>query len=239
LWADARAWYERGLELLGDGGSPVHRWQLYVNMAVVELRTGAPDSCERWLDAADETGDANAAVHIRNGRGRLAMARGRLEEAEAEFQAALEHASSPYAQGLILINVAEVHLARGRVREAEQAARALEAMALSHSLTTLLPYVYRTLGAVARARGDAEAFIFYEQALGICRGEAIPAIELATTQHEYALLDAEQGRTESATARLEVALEIYRELGTGPETERATADLARIAGTDAGSTEEG
>jgi tetratricopeptide (TPR) repeat protein len=239
LWANARGWYERGLELLGDGGSPVHRWQLYVNMAVVELRTGALDACERWLDRADEVGDPGAAVHIRNGRGRLALARGRPDEAHAEFQAALEHASSPYVQGTILINVAEVHLARGRVREAEQAARALEAVALAHSLITLLPYVYRTLGAVARARGDGEAFIFYEQALGICRGEAIPAIELATTQHEYALLDAEQGRTESATARLEVALEIFRELGTGPETERAAAELARIAGTDARSTEEG
>lgn len=239
LWANARGWYQRGLELLGGAGSPVHRWQLYVNMAVVELRTGALDSCERWLDQADGVRDPAAAVHIRNGRGRLASARGRLEEADAEFQAALEQASSPYARATILINVAEVRLARGRVREAEQAARALEAVALAHALITLLPYVYRTLGAVARAREDAEAFIFYEQALGICRGEAIPAIELATTQHEYALLDAEQGRTESAVARLEVALEIFRELGTGPEIERAAADLARIAGTDAGSTEEG
>jgi hypothetical protein len=88
--------------------------------------------------------------------------------------------------------------------------------------------VYRALGAAARARGDAEGFVFYEQALELCAAPGTPPIERAATQHEYALLEAGAGRRDSAAARLEEALAIYRRLGTHPEIQRAERDLAAL-----------
>lgn len=239
LWEKAREWYLGGIGLLAGEVPGRALWQLYSNLAVVELRTGRLDESGRWLDRAEEVAarlaDPAARAPVWNGRGRLAMARGRPREAEEACRRALEGELAPYARGTVLVNLAEALLAQGRTPEAEGVARTLEATAVVHGVIPLLPYVYRTLGAVARERGDAEGFVFYEQALDACRERGMPPLEMALTQHEYALFEAAQGRAEPALARLDEARAVYRKLGTAPETARAEADRARIeaeAGTE-------
>jgi Flp pilus assembly protein TadD len=175
-----------------------------------------------------ELDDPHGVLPVENGRAMLLVARGRLDEAEAAYRRSLEGQGSPSLRGSVLVNLAECLLLKGSLREAEAAGRELERTAVVHRLAPLLPYVYRGLGAIARARGDDEGFVFYEQVLDLCRDGGYPPIELAVTQHDYALLEADHGRLESAAARLGEALDTYRRLGTRPETERAEADLAAV-----------
>lgn len=231
-WEQAREWYRRGLSLAGEARPSRELWQLYSNLAVVARRTGELDASAEWLQRAAvvvrELGDEAGTLPVENGRARLLEARGDHAGAEAAYRRSLEAQGSPVHRATVLSNLADCLLAAGKPREAEAAARELERTALVHGLAPLLPNAYRTLGGAARDRGDGEAFVFYEQALDLCRAPGSPPIELAATQHEYARWEAAMGRAESAAARLEEALAIYRRLGTEPEIERVEREMDRV-----------
>jgi ATP/maltotriose-dependent transcriptional regulator MalT len=231
-WEQAREWYLRGLSLAGEARPSRALWQLYSNLAVVARRTGELSASAEWLARAAavvrELGDEAGTLPLENGRARLLEDRGDHAAAEAAYRRSLEARGSPAERATVLSNLAECLLAAGKPREAEAAARELERTALVHGLTPLLPHAYRTLGGAARDRRDGEAFVFYEQALDLCRAPGSPPIELAETQYEYARWEAAAGRGESAAARLEEALAIYRRLGTGPEIERTERELALV-----------
>lgn len=232
VWEEAERWYRRGLELLGDETPSRLLWQLYNNLAVVTRRAGRLEESHAWLSRAEEVvgvlGDGEARIHLENGRARLLAEQGELAEAEAAYRRALSGESPPSLRGAVLVNLAECLLLLGRLREAEEALRDAERLAVAGRLPSLLPHVYRGLGAVARRRGDGEGFLFYEQALDLCARTNVPAVEEAATQHEYALFEAEAGRLDSGAARLREAREIYERLGARPELERVAAELASI-----------
>jgi tetratricopeptide (TPR) repeat protein len=234
LWEKARAWYLRGVELVGASSRPRLLWQLYSNLAVVARRTGDLSGSAEWLDRAEglvlATDDPAGRLPVHNGRAKLMEARGRFESAARAYRRSMKGEGTPSLRGAVLSNLADCLLRAGDLRAAEGAARELERLALVHRLTPLLPHAYRTLGAVARERRDVEGFVFFEQALELCRIPGSPPIELAQTQEEYARFDAALGSAESAAARLEKALEIYRRLGTRPEIEAAERELARVRG---------
>ena len=237
LWAEARAWYLRGLELLPPGAPPVLRWQLFVNLAVVERRDGLADAAAQWLDRAaavvDETGDDAGRMHVEHGRARLHLARGEAAAAEGAARRALALPAEPFSRATALLTLAEALLARGEPGEAERAARQAERVAIGARLVAKLPDVYRALGKVARARRDAEGFLFYEQARELCEEHRLPLIELAAVQHEYGAFEAELGMRESGRARLEEALRLYERLGTGPETRAVRRELEALDAAEA------
>jgi tetratricopeptide (TPR) repeat protein len=232
LWARAREWYERGLSLIAADGSSRLRWQLYSNLAVVARRTGELQESSEWLDRAEAlvlaTDDPAGRLPIENGRARLLMERGSYAAAERAYRRSIEGQGSPSLRGAVLSNLADCLLLAGDLRGAEAAARELERLALVHRLVPLLPHAYRTLGAVARARRDEEGFVFYEQALELCRAPGSPPFELAQTQHAYALWEMAMDHPESAVARLAEALAVYRRLGTRPEIARAGRELEAL-----------
>lgn len=232
LWAEAREWYERGITLVGVENPSRPLWQLYANLSVVARRTG--DLAAAWtaLDRAEsvirELDDAAGEQPVENGRARILLARGDFAGAEAAYRRSLDAEGPPSHRAAVLSSLAECLLLAGRVREAESAARDLERLALVHRLTPYLPDAYRALGDAARARGDAEGFVFFEQALELCRAPGSPPVERAITQHHYARWDREMGNAESATARLEEALEIYRRLGMRIETDEAEREMLEL-----------
>ncbi|HEX6751549.1 MAG TPA: tetratricopeptide repeat protein [Longimicrobium sp.] len=232
LWEKAREWYERGVSLLSEEIPTRPLWQLYSNLAVVARRTGDLGASEAWLDRAEaivgQLDDAAGRLPIENGRARLLVERGDYAAAAAAYRRSLEAQGSPSLRGAVLSNLADCLLLAGDLRGAVAAARELERLAMVHRLTPLLPHAYRTLGAAARARRDEEGFVFYEQALDLCRAPGSPPFELAQTQHEYALFEAAMGHPESAVARLDEALAIYRRLGTRPEMEKAEREKVEI-----------
>lgn len=233
LWERAREWYLRALAHVETAPPSRMLWELHNNLSVVELRSGNLEESSAWLDRAEEVmralDDPRGPFFLANARGRLSMARALPREAESAFREAVEAARTPPDRGIALLNLSESLLQQGRLAEAEVAARELEEVAIVHRTIYLLLDLYRVLGAIARARGDAEGFLFYEQALDLCRQRSAPLIELATTQHEYALFEAAQENRESAAGRLREALVLYERLGTTPELRRARADLDRIS----------
>jgi tetratricopeptide (TPR) repeat protein len=237
-WPEARTWYVRGVELLPADAAGPERVHLCSAMSAVERRLGRLSESAGWLDRGEEAarraGDSAGLGYVLNGRGMLHLARGEHALAEAALRQALETDLDPAARTGVMVNLAEPLLGLGRLPDAERVAREAERMAIRHGVFIKLPDVYRTLGAVARARGDAEGFVFFEEALRVCRRHGLPAVELAATQHHYGLFDEATGMRETAAARLRAALGTYRSLGAAVDAERVEKDLARVAGgTDA------
>jgi tetratricopeptide (TPR) repeat protein len=233
-WAEAREWYVRGVDLLATAGGAMEEVHLCTAMAVVERRLGRLDESEAWLDrgqaAAERAGDPAGPGFVLNARGMLHLARGRSEDAESAFRRALEADLDPAARAGVMVNLADPLLRTGRLPHAERVAREAERLAIQHRVLIKLPDVYRTLGAIAQARGDAEGFVFFEQALDVCRRHGLPAFETAATQHRYGLFEAAMGSLESAAARLRAARDVYSGIGAAVDEQAVAADIARVVG---------
>ncbi len=237
-WDEAASWFERGLERAGD--SPTReRWQLEVNLSNVHRRAGRIRESEGWLRQAEGTVDALAdaagRVYVLNSRGLLRLAAGDADGAGAAYEAALACAASASERATVSINRAEALIRLGRIAEAEAVVREVERIALAHRLIGYLSHAYRALGAVARARGDAEGFVFFEQALSIAEQEGGIELETALTQEEYGLFQAALGEPDSGVARLEVAREHFARLGSAPDVERVTNELRELSPSGGGS----
>jgi len=233
LWQEAHAWYTRGLTRLSPKLPERLRWQLCNNLAVVTLRSGALAESEEWVARALEAvreDDTPGCLAVQNTLGRLRMAQGRAAEAEVVYRAALAAEPGPFTRSSLLVNLCDALLAQARLADAEAAARQAETVAIRNGGVLPLLDAYRALGAVARARRDAEGFLFFEQALKLCRVDGLPAVELAATQHAYGLAQLDFGQAEEGCARLREALGAYEELGSTPEAEQIRSELARIRG---------
>jgi tetratricopeptide (TPR) repeat protein len=244
-WAEAEEWYLRALELL-DGGGPDGlspeaarplRWRLFQNLGITARERGVLDESDRWYRRAEEEsmglGDPAATVEVENGRGQLELARGRPRAAEVRFRAALEALTTPRADAVrvaVRANLGEALLRQGRALEAGVVAREAEAEAIQGRHLGRLPEVYRLLGRVARARGEAEAFVFVERALELVREAGLPPFEEALSLLAYAELREEQGEMDMAREAREGARVILDQLDvTRPELE-AGDDTQRDGG---------
>lgn len=231
-WAQAREWYRRGLDLCPPEPATAEFVHLANGMAVAERRGGDTDAAAEWLSLAGEVAraleDEGLLGYLENGWGMLELARGTPRRAEAAFRAALARALDPLARVTVTLNLSDALLRQGRLREAEGAAREAEALALHHRAILDLPEAYRRLGAVAAARRDREGFVFYEQALEICREHHLPPFEAAATQHQYGMFEAVLGDTASGAARLREAVRMYGEAGAAVESAAAAAELQRL-----------
>ncbi|MEX2570900.1 MAG: tetratricopeptide repeat protein [Gemmatimonadota bacterium] len=231
-WAEAESWYSRGLELI-EGEEPSRLlWQLQSNLSVVARRSGRLNASKEWLERASLTiealGDEAGRVYVANARGLLRAAHEDHAGAEAAYRIALAAAESPMERARVLVNLAEALLNQGKPAAAETVTRRLEQIAVTHGLVASLPYAYRSLGAIARMRGDPEGFLFYEQALELCRDESLPPFEKALTQQEYARFEADSGQLDAPIARLEEARELFLEIGVGPELDAVEEQLASL-----------
>jgi tetratricopeptide (TPR) repeat protein len=160
--------------------------------------------------------------------GRLHLARGEAAEAEFAFRRALQRDLDPVVRVAVMVGLSELLRGQGRAGEAFTVARDAEALAIHSRAVLKLPDVYRALGAVAAERGETEAFLFYEQALGVCRDHGLPAFEVAATQHHYGRFEAGRGDAEAAAARLREAHRLYTELGARMEAEEVAEELGRM-----------
>lgn len=232
-WSEARERYLRAVELVEDRATSefVH---LCNAMSVVERRMGDLDASAEWLARGEAQlggiSDSSVAAYLEHGRARLHLAAGEPEAAEAVLRRALARPLSSPERVAVLINLSEALLEGDRLAEAEAMIREAERDALARGDLTPLPHVYTVLGRIARIRRDADGFVFFEQALEVIRQRALPELDHATVQHEYGRFEAELGHDESAAARLRIAADTFRALGSGPEAESAEEEIRRIRG---------
>lgn len=230
-WSEAREWYLRGVERCPADPPTPEYVHLCLGLSVVERRLGDLDAAAEWLARGERRaaglgeGLMGALDHA---WGRLHLMRGDAAAAESAFRRALARQLDAGLRVAVLVGLSEPLLRQGRVREAFAVASDAEALAIHSRAVLKLPDVYRALGAAAVERGDTEAFLFYEQALEVCREHGLPEFEAAATQHQYGLLEARRGEADAATARLAEAHRLYTRLGARMEAEEVAGELGRV-----------
>jgi len=226
----ARGWYERGLAIAQGLADPALEWPFYTNLSVIAIKHGELADAEAMLARARErieaTGADDAMPFYLNNRGLLLTEHGGLAAAEAVFRDALARRPEPRWEVTVRCNLGDVLLRQGRLFEAQDEARRAEELAIVHRLIADLVEVYVLLGGIARARGDEEGFVFYEQALNVCHERGLPRKDEAAVLHGYGLLHGACGRPAEARAYLDAARELYESLGFLPELARVDEDIA-------------
>jgi tetratricopeptide (TPR) repeat protein len=217
---------------VGESGEPRReRWQLLQNLAIVARRSGDFGAARALLERAEEEGkranDAAADVVIGNGWGQLLLAAGDARGAELHLREAHARATGPRERVAIGVNLGESLLAQRRALEAGEAAREAEANAIAGGVTGKLPEVYRLLAAVARERGESEAFVFLEEALELIREEGLPPFEEALTRRAYGELRLAEGDPERGRLELAESARLFESLGMENEAGEIFTQLAR------------
>ena len=231
-WAEAEQAYLSALELSeGAGALALERGQLYNNLGNLHTRWGRLESAEEWLEKARALWEGvhspvDRAVWFLN-LGHLREAQDRLPEAREAYECGIALPIPSTVKALIAADLAEACLRDGFMSQAEEVARLAEEHAIESSSPYTMGYLYRSLGNLARARGDEDGFTFFEKALQIAREKGYPSLE-ADTLANYADLRRKSGGVEEAEAYLERARELFIQLGSVlsvADTERALNEI--------------
>jgi tetratricopeptide (TPR) repeat protein len=234
-FAEAEATYRAALSLaesLGEGaGVELEMAQLYNNLAMVASRQEREEEAERWFQRArsawreiDSPGDLAVCLH---NYALLHLRAGRTDAARRELEEAVTLDAGSATRSAIAVDLAECHARLGSLGEAERWAHRAEEFAIASRSTYALGHLYLGLGALARARGETHALVFFEKALEIARRCDYLLLE-AETLLDYALLRETEGGLEEAIAYLERAREIFSELDHPREHDRAEQEIHRM-----------
>lgn len=228
----AREWYQRGLTLAEELRRPDLVWPFHTNLAALAIQDQAVDEAETLLERAREviaaTGNEAALIYWYNNQGLLALARDDAEAAERVYREGLARSESTFWEVRLRINLGRGLVEQGRLFEAAEQARLAEEIAIPNRLINFLVDVYLLLGAVARAQADEDGFVFFEQALEVCREQGLPQVRIAGVHHEYGRFFQACDRFAEAAGHLEHAREMYRELKLPVEEARVEEDLAKL-----------
>jgi len=234
-WPGARAWYSRALRLTEAGTDRLR-------LGVIEHRLGLLDRRQGDLAAAgDHLRRARECFEALNGEATLEMAR--VLDAQGELDAAMGRpgpAAGAFREALawvrrdkhdpeldvtIRLHLAELLLETGRWLEADEEMRRAEQLAITSNQTRGLVRIYTLLGTLRGRQGDETGFVFFEQAIALCRVLEGPLLEDARVYHAYGLFRQVCGGPDEARAYLERARGIFRSLGMDAEVERLEAAL--------------
>jgi tetratricopeptide (TPR) repeat protein len=228
----AWTWYERGLKLARGLREPGLEWPFHANLSILAMNRGELSRAEDYLARArvciEATGDEGGMLYWFNNRGLILLEGGDALGAEAMFREGLERCRNPFWEILLRGNLCDALARQERFFEAEEEARRAEEVAIAHRYIPQLVDVYALFGKIARLRCDEEGFVFYEQALNVCRERGLPAVKEAGVYHDYGLLHLACGRLPEAEAYLDQAREVYRDLGLGQELVKVDRDLLAV-----------
>lgn len=233
-WSEAETCYQDALALTdaaGTGQLTLERGQLYNNLGNLTTRQRRLDESERWFETAFRVWDTlSSPVDLaicHHNHAHLREAQDRREEAHRGYEDALKLPIPMGLRAIIAADLAVWWLHEGHLTQADEWGRVAEEQAIASNSPYTLGYMYQARGNIARERGDADGFTFYEKALEISREKGYTFLE-ADVLADYALLRSQNGGAEEAIAYLERASEIFRSLGTVGELERAQRRLAEL-----------
>ena len=236
-WQGARAWYHRGARLAEASGSPASVAELQHQLAVLALRlrdhAGAQEHLVRARTQFEQLGDAVQMARVLNTEGRLEADLGRQGRAANAYREALAWAQrssgDPGLEIRIRSDIAHLSLRAERPFEAENELRRAEQLAIARNLPAHLIEIYALMGRIRGIQGDETGFVFFEQALELCRTlDRSPVLE-GRVYHEYGVFRSQLGQREEARVYLDRAREFYESAGGGPELEEVKAALQRIS----------
>jgi tetratricopeptide (TPR) repeat protein len=238
-WAGAQAWYSRALRLVETGGDGLRLGRIEHQFGLLARRQGdlarAGEHLRRARECLEPLGVGHEMARVLDAQGELDGALGRPGPAAEAFREALAWArrdEPDVAAGLdvtINLHLAELLLDTGRLLEAEEEMRRAEQLAITSHQTRALVRIYTLLGELRGRQGDETGFVFFEQAIALCRALEGPPVDEARAYHAYGLFRQSCGGPDEARAYLERAREIFRSLGVDAEVERVEAELQALS----------
>lgn len=232
----ATAWLGRAERLAEGEAHDARRARVIRELAQVAARRGDLDGAGDRLREAREIlarlGEPAEMARLLDAEGRLTLARGRPAEAIVGYREALawvqRAGGDPRIGCGIRLHLADLLLSLDRTTEAEEEMRLAERLAIGHDLGRRLVQIYTRLGALRGRQGAEMGFVFFEQALALCRVlEPTPTLE-AEVYHQYGLFKSNLGRMDEARAWLERARELLATSGGGPSLELIDSELDQI-----------
>ncbi|HEV8265289.1 MAG TPA: tetratricopeptide repeat protein [Gemmatimonadales bacterium] len=236
-WGGAQAWYARALRLVEAGGDRLRVGRIEHRLGLLVRRQGdlaaAGDHLRRARECFEELTASREMAEVLDAQGQLDAALGRPSAATAAYREALawvrrgEERDAGLEVG-VRLHLAELFLATGRLLEAEEEMRRAEQLAITSNLTRRLVQIYVLLGKLRGQQADETGFVFFEQAIELCRTLERSPVEEARVYHEYGLFRHRCGGPDEARAHLEHAREIFRSLGVETEVEQVQAEIETL-----------
>jgi len=233
-WNGAEAWFNRGLLFATTNRGLAAGLEL--GLGETALRRGQPavaaKHLARALEGFEAVGDDAGIIRGLLARGRMEAKQGAFSDALSSYRQALTRLPVAQADPLLELSVrlrlAELYLDLARIRDAEDEARRAEDLAISHNLASTLALVYMIMGKLRGRQGDENGFVFFEQAIELCRSED-PARRLeADVYSEYAHFRIAMGDRQEARAYLERARELIEPFGDDVARARIDEDLRQL-----------
>ena len=252
-WTGAEAWFNRGLRFAA--ATPAIAGGLFLGLGETALRRAQPDVAAthlaRALECFEAVGDEAGIIRALLARGRMEAKQGASAEALASYRQALTRLAVAHAAGQgdgagdpllelsVRLRLAELYLDLGRIREAEDEARRTEDLAITHDLPSTLALVYMIMGKLRGRQGDETGFVFFEQAIELCRtGDPARRLE-ADVYAEYARFRLAMGDRSEARAYLERARELVEPFGDEVARQRIDDELRQLVAAGATGVAEG
>jgi tetratricopeptide (TPR) repeat protein len=230
----AQSWYERGLGMNGTHG--VRSGWLLLRLGDIARERGdvlaATGLLDRARDHMQAGSDAAGMAQTLSAQGQVHIAQGHLTAAFTAYREALVWArQGPEPANLevdIRMRLADLALESGRWLEAEADLRQAEQAALAHGLAHRLVEIYVRLGRLSGRGGEETGFVFFEQALELCRALELDSLLVADVCVAYGRFHGALGNLDSSRAYLERAGETYRVRGLTVGTERVHKELVQL-----------
>jgi len=244
-WRGAEAWFERGLQYAGN--HPELAAGLWLGLGETALRSGQAGIAEqhlaRALDCSEAASDDAGIIRTLLARGRMQAKQTRFTEALSSYRTALNRLPSTHADPLLELSIhlrlAELYLDLGRTLDAEDEARCAEDIATAHHLPATLARVYMIMGKLRGKQRDENGFVFFEQAIELCRtGDPARRLE-ADVYAEYAHFRMTMGDRTEAQAYLERARELLEPFGDEVARARIDDELRELVAAGAAGVGEG
>jgi len=240
-WTGAQAWYSRALRLSEAADDRLRLGQIEHRLGLLDRREGnltrAGDHLRRsreHIEGLDAAGVARDMARVLDAQGELDAALGRPGPAAGAFREALawvrRDQHDPALDVSIRLHLAELLLETGRLLEADEEMRRAEQLAITSNQPRALVRIYTALGSLRGRQGDETGFVFFEQAIALCRAFEGPAVDEARVLLAYGLFRQVSGNPDEARAHLERARDIFRSLGVEAEVERVEAALGNSHG---------
>lgn len=236
-WAGARAWYQRGLRLAEAAGDAPSLGRLEHQLGVLAFRRGdltaAGEHLRRARERFEQLGEPVELARVLDSHGLVEAALGRHGAALAAYREALAWArrapQDPGVEVSIRLDLAELALGTGTLLDAEEELRRAESLAITRNLPRRLIRIYALMGRLRGLQDDETGFVFFEQAIELCRVLARSPGDEARLYAEYGAFRGRLGQADEARAYLERARDLFEALGKSVELARVQEELARVS----------